>query len=265
MNPLSDDTPAAIGRLHGKSALVTGAGSGIGQATAMLFAREGAKVFCADIAEAVKVTARDINSTGGSAIPWICDVRDEGQVAAMARAMYDQWGAPDILVANAGINPGAEDSSTIQPELWDRVMDVNVAGVFWCCKHLSPLMRERQRGSIVALASVSGMIGWGGSAAYIASKGAIIALTRALAMEYAPDTVRVNCLCPGSIWTPMVEVQFADLPDREARLQRTAALHPLGRIGTAEDVAYGALYLACDESSFVTGTSLVIDGGLTAR
>jgi NAD(P)-dependent dehydrogenase (short-subunit alcohol dehydrogenase family) len=198
-------------------------------------------------------------------MPWICDVRDEDQVAATAQAAHERWGAPDILIANAGINPMADDSTTITPELWNRVMDVNVAGIFWCCKHVAPFMRKRRRGSIVALASVSGLIGWGGSAAYVASKGAVIALTRALAMEYAPERVRVNCLCPGSIWTPMVEVQFRDLPDREERLQRTAALHPLGRIGTAEDVAWGALYLASDESSFVTGTALVIDGGLTAR
>ncbi|HWE64931.1 MAG TPA: SDR family NAD(P)-dependent oxidoreductase, partial [Chloroflexota bacterium] len=241
MNTHAEEVPAAAGRLRGKSVLITGAGSGIGRAIAVLFAGEGARVFCVDIADEVHATVQDITAAGGSALSWICDVRDEVQVSALARAVHEQWGTLDILVANAGINPIVERSDEIQPELWDRVMDVNVAGIFWCCKHLAPMMRAQRRGSIVALASVSGMIGWGGSAAYTASKGAVIALTRALAMEYAPDQVRVNCLCPGSIWTPMVAVQFEGLPDREARLQRTAALHPLGRIGTADDVAYGAL------------------------
>lgn len=252
------------GRLQGKSALITGAASGIGRAIAILFAREGARVFCADVAETVHSIAQQITEAGGTAIGAICDVRDETQVAGMARTVREQWGTLDILVANAGINLIVDSSADIQPEQWQRVMDVNVAGIFWCCKHLSPMLREQRQGSIVNLASVSGMIGWGGSAAYVASKGAVISLTRALAMEYARDNVRVNCLCPGSIWTPMVEVQFEGLPDREERLQRTASLHPLGRIGTAEDVAFGALYLASDEASFVTGTSLVIDGGLTA-
>lgn len=255
---------AARGRLQGKAALVTGAGSGIGAAVAAMFAREGARVLCADIAGSVEATAEAITAAGGVASAVRADVSDEQQVAGMVDTAAARLGTLDILVANAGINPEADGGAEIARETWDRVLAVNLSGVFLSCKYAARVMRPRRAGSIVAMASVSGLIGWGGSAAYLASKGAVISFTRGLAAEYARDNVRVNCVCPATVWTPMVSVQFEQLPDREERLQRNAALHPLGRVGTPEDVAYGVLYLASDEAAWVTGTALVIDGGMTA-
>jgi NAD(P)-dependent dehydrogenase (short-subunit alcohol dehydrogenase family) len=254
----------SVGRLQGKTALVTGAGSGIGRAIAVLFAQQGANVVCGDRAAAVEETVEAIRSAGGTAISVIADVRDEQQVEHLVQAAVERFGPIDVLVANAGINPPAGPGAEIDNAVWRQVLDVNLGGVFLCCKHAARVMEPRRSGSIVALASVSGMVGWGGSAAYIASKGAVIALTRGLAADYGRAGIRVNCICPGTIWTPMVEVQFADLPDREERIQRNADRHLLGRVGTAEDVAFGALYLASDEASFVTGSSLVIDGGFSA-
>jgi len=251
--------------LAGKIAVVTGSGSGIGRSIAGRYAREGAHVACADVAvTALEEAIRQIREAGGDASAWPCDVRNEDQVESMIAGVVERVGALHILVNSAGVNPVAPTPDDIGPDIWSRVLDVNLAGLFWCCKHAATIMRASGYGSIINLASVSGMVGWGGSAAYAASKGGVIALTRQLAIDYAPDHVRVNCLCPGSIWTPMVEEQFARYPDADERIRRTVALHPMGRLGTPDDVAYGALYLASDESSFVTGTSLVIDGGLTA-
>ncbi|HKG25498.1 MAG TPA: SDR family oxidoreductase, partial [Thermomicrobiales bacterium] len=193
---------------------------------------------------------------------------DVAEVAAIGRAFRrigEAFDGIDVLVNNAGINPPAEHSTAIDEALYDRVMDVNVKGLFFCAQAAIPAMTAGGGRAIVNLASVSGMIGWGGSSVYSASKGAVIALTKFLAIELAPMGVRVNAVCPGSIRTPMVEKVIGNLPDPARAWEETAALHPLGRVGAAEEVADAIVYLASPRSSFVTGTCLVVDGGLTAK
>jgi NAD(P)-dependent dehydrogenase (short-subunit alcohol dehydrogenase family) len=233
----------------GKRAFVTGAGSGIGTAVARRLAADGAEVILADLAlEPVEVLAREI---GGH--PLQLDVRDEQQVAVAMDGV-------DVLVNVAGIG-----STTTAPDtpldVWENVFAVNARGTFLCCKHAIPGMAERRAGSIVNIASVAALVGFRNRAAYCASKGAVVALTRALALDHVADGIRVNAVCPGTVDSPWVRRLVEDAGES---LDALRARQPMGRLGLPEEVADAVAYLASDAAAFVTGTALVIDGGLTA-
>ncbi|HEX5008525.1 MAG TPA: glucose 1-dehydrogenase [Hyphomonadaceae bacterium] len=253
-------------RLDGMVAVVTGAALGIGRACAILMGREGASIAVLDTDEADggKV-AGEIVAAGGKAAFWRCDVSREKDVAAAIGAAASRFGRIDILVNNAGISGANKPTHELTEEEWDRVQSVNVKGVFFCTKHVIPHMRRAGGGSIINLSSIYGLVGAADVPPYHASKGAVRLMTKNDALIYAPDGIRVNSIHPGFIWTPMVENHLRSLGDLEAGRKMVADLHPLGRLGEADDIAWGAVYLASPESKFVTGAELVIDGGYTAR
>ena len=252
-----------MGRLDGKVALITGAASGIGKVAASLFAREGAKVVVADVTDdSGRATVEEITSAGGQAAFVHSDVSNADSVEAMVRFAVDTFGSLDVLYNNAGIFPGDDDSVTNTDEaVWDRVMDINLKGVFLGCKHAIPAMLESGGGSIVNVASFVALMGAATpQIAYTSSKGGVLAMTREIAVEFARKGIRANALCPGPIETPLLQELLADPARRERRLVHI----PLGRFGRAEEIANAALFLASDESSFMTGSALVVDGGITA-
>ena len=249
-------------RLENRVALISGGARGQGAAEARLFAQEGAKVVIGDILEEEgRRVEAEINELGGQCLFVRLDVTSESDWQQAAAAASARFGKLDILVNNAGIfKLGAvEDTSE---ELWDEIMDINSKGVFLGTKAAIPEMRKAGGGSIINISSVAGLIGTAYSAAYGASKGAVRLFTKSTAIQYAREGIRANSIHPGVIDTPMTAPNL--LAD-EASRQRSIERHPLGRVGEAQDVAYGALFLASDESSFMTGSELVIDGGLTAR
>ena len=248
-------------RLEGKVALISGGARGQGACEGRLFAQEGAKVVLTDILdEEGESVAAEIRQQGGDAIYVHLDVTQEQQWQDVIQATVDRYGKLDVLVNNAGIFPmvRVEDTSV---ELWDQVMDINVTGVFLGTKHAIPAMRVAGGGSIINISSVAGLVGGSRAAAYSASKGAVRILTKGTAVQYAADGIRANSVHPGIIVTQMTEELLSDESTREQRLTGT----PIGRFGTVDDVAYGVLFLASDESSYVTGSELVIDGGSTAQ
>lgn len=250
--------------LDERCAVITGAGSGIGRATAILLASRGIRVGLLDTStEGMDGTLALLDGDGHRVIR--CDVSSPEEVATAFREVQASIGPPDILVNNAGINPPVASSLEVTEHLYDRVMGVNTKGMFFVAQAAMRSMIPLRRGSIVNLASVSGLIGWGGSSVYCASKGAVIALTRALATELAPHGIRVNAVAPGSVRTPMVEDNLRRLDDPAAAWRQTAELHPLGRAADASEIAEAICYLASPASSFVTGSVLTIDGGLTAH
>ncbi len=254
-------------RLKGKVAVITGASMGIGKATAIMFAREGAKVAVTDIMEEEgREVVKEILKVGGEAIFFYLDVSKEVEVQVVMNEVFKKWGHLDILINNAGIAGINAPTHEVTEKEWDKVMQVNVKGVFFCTKYALGYMRESGGGSIVNISSIYGIVGAPDVPPYHASKGAVREMSKTDALIYAKDNIRVNSVHPGFIWTPMVESYLKDsgstLEEGKANLK---SMHPIGRIGEPDDIAYGILYLASDESSFVTGEELVIDGGYTAQ
>jgi NAD(P)-dependent dehydrogenase (short-subunit alcohol dehydrogenase family) len=253
-------------RVEGKVAIVTGGGLGLGRAAALMLAREGASVAVTDVKEDEgKAVAAEITAQGGTAIFLRHDVAHEDDWKSVARAVMDRFGRLDILVNNAGVAlSGNVEQTTL--DQWRWLMSINLDGVFLGTKYAVEVMKARG-GSIINISSIEGLIGDANLAAYNASKGGVRILTKSVALHCAKAgyKIRVNSIHPGYIWTPMVEGYLQTAPDAAAARKAVDALHPLGHIGEPDDIAYGVLYLASDESKFVTGSELVIDGGYTAQ
>lgn len=254
------------GRLAGKVAVVTGGGLGIGRSASLLMAKEGAKVAVLDVLDKEGASiAEEISSSGGDAVYLRADVSKEKEVAGAMSAAFEAFGRLDVLVNNAGITGVRKPTHEITEDEWDMVMAVNVKGVFFCTKHAIPLMRKSGGGSIVNVASFLGIVSMAGVPPYTASKAAVRYMSKTDALIYAHDNIRVNSVIPGYIKTPLIEKYLESTGNAGKAREVITAIHPIGRLGEPEDVAYGILYLASDESRFVTGSDLVIDGGLTAR
>ena len=249
-----------MGRLENKVVVITGAAGGIGREAAILFSDEGANVCIGDVSEeAGQRTASECREAFFAAV----DVSDPESVQAMYRATAERYGGIDVLYNNAGVMPD-DDSSILEtePDAWQRVQDVNTKGVYLCCKYGIPHLLERGGGSVINVASFVALMGAATSQiSYTASKGAVLSLSRELAVQFARDGVRVNALCPGPVETPLLMRLFSDDPDAYERRR----IHlPMGRLAQAREIAYGALFLASDESSYVNGATFLVDGGLTA-
>jgi NAD(P)-dependent dehydrogenase (short-subunit alcohol dehydrogenase family) len=249
-----------MGRLDGKICVITGAGGGMGREAALLFSEEGAQVCVADVnleaAESVAKEAKD-------AFAFQVDVADEASVKAMMDATAERYGGIDVLYNNAGISPN-DDASVLDTgvDAWDRVQAVNTKGVFLCCKHGIPHLQQRGGGSVINVASFVAILGAATSQiSYTASKGAVLSMTRELAVQFARENIRVNALCPGPVETPLLLSIFGDDP---AALERRRTHWPMGRLAKPREIVNGALFLASDESSYVTGSTFLVDGGLTA-
>ncbi len=251
-----------MGRLDGKVCVITGAGGGMGREAAQVFTQEGAKVCVADVnAQAAEDTT--LLCPEGSAFPFAIDVAVEEQVAAMMRETAERFGGIDVLYNNAGISPD-DDASVLDTsvEAWQRVQDVNTKGVFLCCKHGIPYLQRRGGGSVINVASFVAILGAATSqVSYTASKGAVLAMSRELGVQFAREGVRVNALCPGPVETPLLLNIYGSNP---AALERRRIHWPTGRLGKPREIVNAALFLASDESSFVTGATFAVDGGVTA-
>jgi NAD(P)-dependent dehydrogenase (short-subunit alcohol dehydrogenase family) len=249
-----------MGRLDGKVCVITGAGGGMGREAAILFSEEGAQVCAADVnmaaAEETAKLARD-------AFAFEVDVANDESVKAMMDATAERYGGIDVLYNNAGISPD-DDASILDTGVaaWDRVQDVNTKGVFLCCKHGIPYLQQRGGGSVINVASFVAIVGAATSQiSYSASKGAVLSMSRELAVQFARENIRVNALCPGPVETPLLLNIFGDNP---AALERRRTHWPMGRLAKPREIVNGALFLASDESSYVTGSTFLVDGGLTA-
>jgi NAD(P)-dependent dehydrogenase (short-subunit alcohol dehydrogenase family) len=248
-------------RLKNKVALITGGGSGIGRATCLLFAREGAKVVVADyVAEGGRETVQQITAAGGEATFVQADVSQSADVQRMIATTVHTYGRVDILFNNAGIEGASAKIANYDENEWQRVLAIDLTAVFLGMKYVIPEMIKQGGGVILSTASVAGLVGFPGGAAYCAAKAGVIQLTRTVALEYANKNIRVNCICPGVIRTPMAQRVMGERPEENA-----IRMEPIGRLGTPEDIANAALFLASDDSSFATGAPFIIDGGYVAR
>ena len=256
-----------MGRVDNKVAVVTGGARGIGKATCKLLAAEGAKVAVADIIEDEgEQVVQEIQENGNTAEYWHLDTTRESEVEKVIGEAVEKFGGLHVLVNNAGIAGTNEATEDIDLKEWKNVLDVNVNGVFLCTKHAIPHMRKAGGGSIINLSSIYGIISAPDLPAYHASKGAVRLMSKTDALLYAKEKIRVNSVHPGYIWTPLVEdLGKSSEEGVDAFRRELASRHPVGHVGEPEDIAYGILYLASDESTFVTGSELVIDGGYTAQ
>jgi len=249
-------------RLKEKVAVVTGSSKGIGEGCARVFAREGACVVVTSRhqRESARI-AEDLCKAGGTAVALEVDVSDPGMVRRMVEDTIARFGKLDILVNNAGQHISKSVEKTSEEE-WDHIIDTNLKSVFLCSKYAIPHLRKT-RGCIINMSSMVGIVGQGNSGAYSATKGGIIAMTKGMALDFAADGIRVNCICPGWIETPLVNYWFAQQENEAESRKYIHSVHPLGRIGTIEECGEAALFLASESSSFITGTVLAVDGGVT--
>jgi NAD(P)-dependent dehydrogenase (short-subunit alcohol dehydrogenase family) len=245
--------------------IITGAGNGIGQGTALLFSREGGRVVVADIDKtAGERTQRAIVDEGGKALFLQVDVSRGDEVKAMVASVVKSWGRIDILFANAAVQLSKPLGETEERE-WDRLHDVNLKGVFLCCKHVMPIMQQQRKGSIVITSSGHANVTYPNWSAYAATKGALVSFMRSVALEYAADGIRVNCVLPGATDTRLVRTFIEESPEPEATRRRLIDRIPLKRLATPEDIGRAVVFLASDHAAFITGTSLIVDGGQLAQ
>lgn len=247
-------------RLHGKTTVITGAGSGIGRGVAQRFGREGAYVVAIDVNPAAGTeTVRQITESGDAAEFVEMDVADSVSVKAGMAAVAERRGPIDVLVTNAGVFPPSATIEETAEEDWDRAHSVNLRGMFLCIKYAGPHLR-RPGGTIITMGSIDGLYALPQNVAYAAAKGGVIAMTRSITVDYAPQGIRVNCICPGWIDTPMNQAYFDERPGER---ERVTGLQPIGRLGRPEDIAATAVFLASNDAGFITGVPLIVDGGIT--